>query len=175
MKDIGNKNRVIRFTCTNHCDGGFNVDPFICVNARMHKYQAIKMGLLHPSQCILNGVIILQTRKTLSLQRSWKCLSAFIEPSSKKKKRNCWSQRSIPTYSLCLCIWLDYYKSVLQNQALHVLLYTVEKEKQKQRLNECFFIFNCIYNFWLVHPRWTVNMRCKCGPFILQKLIKWLN
>lgn len=81
----------------------------------------------------------------------------------KKKKRNCWRQRSIPTYSLCLCIWLDYYKSVLQNQALHVLLYTVEKEKQKQRLNKCFFIFKCIYHFWLVHPRWTVNMRCKCG------------
>lgn len=46
-------------TSSYHCDGRLYVDPFICVDARVDKYQAVKVRLLTPTKCILNGVIVL--------------------------------------------------------------------------------------------------------------------
>lgn len=47
-------------TSSNHCDRRLDVNPFICVNTRVDKYQAIKVRLLTPSKCIFNGVIVLE-------------------------------------------------------------------------------------------------------------------
>lgn len=47
-------------TSSDHCDGRLDVNPFICVNTRVDKYQAVKVRLLTPSECILNGVIVLE-------------------------------------------------------------------------------------------------------------------
>lgn len=46
-------------TSSYHCDGRLNVDPFISVDTRVDKYQAVKVRLLTPAEGILNGVIVL--------------------------------------------------------------------------------------------------------------------
>lgn len=46
-------------TSPDHCDRRLDVDPFVCVNTRVDKYQAVKVRLLTPSKSIFNGVIVL--------------------------------------------------------------------------------------------------------------------
>lgn len=46
-------------TCTDHGDGGLDVDPLVCVDARVDEDQAVKVGLLDPPQSILDGVVVL--------------------------------------------------------------------------------------------------------------------
>lgn len=56
----------ILLTCANHGDGGLYINPLICIDARVNKDEAIEVGFLYPTQCILNGVIILEGEETLS-------------------------------------------------------------------------------------------------------------
>lgn len=52
-------------TSSDHGDRRLDVDPFICVDTRMHEYQAVKVRLLTPSESILNGVVVLEERRKL--------------------------------------------------------------------------------------------------------------
>lgn len=47
-------------TCSDHRDGRLYVDPLICVDARVNKYQAVEVRLLTSSERILDGVVILE-------------------------------------------------------------------------------------------------------------------
>lgn len=56
------KTNVLRkniHTSSYHCNRRLNVDPLICVDTRVDKYQAVKVRLLTPAECILNGVVVL--------------------------------------------------------------------------------------------------------------------
>lgn len=47
-------------TSSDHRDGRLDVDPLICVNTRVHEYQAVKVRLLTPTQSVLDGVVVLK-------------------------------------------------------------------------------------------------------------------
>lgn len=47
-------------TSSDHCDRRLDVDPFVCVNARVDEYQTVKVRLLTSSESILDGVVVLE-------------------------------------------------------------------------------------------------------------------
>lgn len=54
-------------TGTNHGDGGLYINPLISIDARMNEDEAVEVGFLNATQCILNGVIILLEEKMQTL------------------------------------------------------------------------------------------------------------
>lgn len=46
-------------TCANHGDGRLDVDPLVGVDARVDKDKPVEVGLLHATQCVLDGVVVL--------------------------------------------------------------------------------------------------------------------
>ena len=53
---------MLVLTCSDHGDGGLDVDPLVCVDARVDKDQPVKVGLLHSAQRVLDGVVVLRGR-----------------------------------------------------------------------------------------------------------------
>lgn len=94
-------------TSSDHCDGRLDVNPLICVDARVDKDQAIEVWLLTSSQCVFNGVVILKKIPVDHHEESIK----------KKQDKNSLQSHDLQTCYLSLCIWQDYCRSVPQSLA----------------------------------------------------------
>ena len=138
-------------TCANHGDGGLYINPLVRIDARVDEYKTVKVGLLYSTQCILDGVIILQEEGTNTFRQnthahnssdgSWGenkqvftlavlCINVSAMASEINPEGFLFGY-DLPACSLCLCICRGYCRNAPQSRVLREHLYTATQKTHR--------------------------------------------